>query len=158
MKILTTYFANLKKLPSNVVPIAICGKSPDSYKGLEYKKLAPKYHFFMKWKQDHDNDEYTRCFKEQVLDVLSPQVVIQELSHMSNGRDIALVCYEKSRDFCHRHIVSSWLMANGILSFEWQENEKALPSHCKNHQQNGCRNCPNTPICRWYKEYIIGRK
>lgn len=45
--IFTTYFAKLKSLPSNTVPISICGKAPDWYKGLQYKKLAPKYRFFM---------------------------------------------------------------------------------------------------------------
>ena len=40
-KIYTSYFANLKNLPDNVCPISICGKAPDWYKGLQYKKLAP---------------------------------------------------------------------------------------------------------------------
>ena len=49
--IYTSYFAKLKSLPDNIVPISICGKAPDWYKGLQYKKLAPKYDFFMKWKK-----------------------------------------------------------------------------------------------------------
>lgn len=44
--IYTSYFAKLKSLPDNIVPISICGKTPDWYKGLQYKKLAPKYDFF----------------------------------------------------------------------------------------------------------------
>lgn len=47
----TTYFAKLKSLPENVVPIAICGKTPDWYTGLQYKKLAPKWGFFSEWKR-----------------------------------------------------------------------------------------------------------
>ena len=43
--IYTTYFAKLKKLPDNVIPISICGKAPGWYGGLQYKKLAPKYDF-----------------------------------------------------------------------------------------------------------------
>ena len=49
--IYTSYFAKLKSLPDNIVPISICGKAPDWYEGLQYKKLAPKYDFFMKWKK-----------------------------------------------------------------------------------------------------------
>lgn len=40
--IYTTYFANLKRLPQDVVPISICGKATEWYDGLQYKKLAPK--------------------------------------------------------------------------------------------------------------------
>lgn len=39
--IYTTYFAKLKSLPKDIIPISICGKAPTGYKGLEYKKLAP---------------------------------------------------------------------------------------------------------------------
>ena len=61
--IYTSYFAKLKSLPDNIAPISICGKAPDWYKGLQYKKLAPKYDFFIKWKCNRDNDYYTKCFK-----------------------------------------------------------------------------------------------
>ena len=44
--IYTSYFAKLNKLPEYVIPISICGKAPDWYKGLQYKKLAPKWKFF----------------------------------------------------------------------------------------------------------------
>jgi len=121
IKIFTTYFAKLKKLPEDIIPIAICGKSPDWYKGLEYKKLAPKYDFFMKWKQDHDNNAYIKCFKEQVLGGLLPEAIRQEFSVLSGGKDVALICYEKPLDFCHRHIVSRWFTIHNILSVEWKE-------------------------------------
>ncbi len=44
--IYTTYFAQLRNLPENIIPVSICGKVPNWYKGLQYKKLAPKYDFF----------------------------------------------------------------------------------------------------------------
>jgi len=117
--IYTTYFANLKKLPEYILPIAICAKSPAWYKGLEYKKLAPKYGFFMKWKQNHDNEYYTQCFNDEVLGKLNYHNVYSELYNMvtKNGElltDIALVCYEKPDDFCHRHLVADWFRKNGI--------------------------------------------
>lgn len=49
--IYTTYFSKVKKLPKNVIPISICGKAPDSWTGLQYKKLAPKFSFFKVWKE-----------------------------------------------------------------------------------------------------------
>lgn len=132
--IYTSYFAKLKSLPENVIPISICGKAPDWYKGLQYKKLAPKYDFFMKWKETHDNEYYIKCFNEQVLDRLSAEQVDKELySLISNFAlnpklfsdrslipDIALICYEKPSDFCHRHLVADWLNKNGFQCEEYK--------------------------------------
>lgn len=117
----TTYFAKLKSLPENVIPIAICGKSPAWYNGLQYKKLAPKYDFFIKWKETHDNDYYIKCFNEQVLLGLNPMEVYQELFNLAKSNNIALVCYEKPSDFCHRHLVADWFNANGIACQEWSK-------------------------------------
>ena len=83
--IYTSYFAKLKSLPDNIIPISICGKAPDWYKGLQYKKLAPKYDFFMKWKETHDNEYYIRCFNEQVLNKLNILNVIRDLNDLIPG-------------------------------------------------------------------------
>lgn len=128
--IYTTYFAKLKSLPKNIIPISICGKAPAGYKGLEYKKLAPKYDFFKKWKETGDNDYYIQCFLTQVLSSQNPAEVVQELYTLANTaaepgqvvEDIALVCYEKSTDFCHRHLVSAWLFNAGWACDEYKEN------------------------------------
>lgn len=123
--IYTSYFAKLKSLPDNIIPISICGKAPNWYKGLQYKKLAPKYDFFMKWKENHDNDYYIKCFNEQVLDKLKSEGVVAELSKMAgnsnnNFEHICLICYEKPSDFCHRHLVADWLNEEGFKCEEWQ--------------------------------------
>lgn len=119
--IYTSYFANIKKLPKNIIPISICGKAPDGYTGLQYKKLAPKYEFFIKWKDTHDNDYYIKCFNEQVLSHLDPQTVADELlSHTSETqKDVCLICYEQPEAFCHRHLVADWFNKNGIECKEW---------------------------------------
>lgn len=137
--IYTTYFAQLKNLPQNVFPVSICGKAPEWYKGAQYKKLAPKYGFFMEWKQNHDNDYYISHFNSEVLDTLTPTVVLNELQlklpedvrakmdtpvQINNDWHIALVCYEKPNDFCHRHLVAKWLQSNGVHCKEWVK-EKA---------------------------------
>ena len=122
--IYTSYFAKLRSLPDYIVPVSICGKAPEWYQGLQYKKLAPKYDFFMEWKRNKDNDFYIKCFQEQVLDKLNPTDVILDLSKMVYGynvgeNDIALICYEKPSDFCHRHLVADWFNKNGIYCKEW---------------------------------------
>lgn len=124
--IYTSYFAQLRNLPNNIVPISICGKAPKWYDGLQYKKLAPKYDFFMEWKKNHNNDYYIKCFKEQVLDKLDATNVILDLSRLVYGfnvgeNDIALICYEKPSDFCHRHLVAQWLRDGGFKCKEWEK-------------------------------------
>lgn len=110
----TSYFAKLKTLPKEVVPISICGRAPGWYNGLQYKKLAPKYNFFMQWKQNHDNDYYIKCFNEQVLSGLDPNDVYNQLINLAGTANIALICYEKPTDFCHRHLVADWFNSHGI--------------------------------------------
>ena len=123
--IYTSYFAKLKSLPDNIIPISICGKAPDWYKGLQYKKLAPKYDFFMKWKENHDNDYYIKCFNEQVLSTLKADDVVFELTDIvyyikGIDMDIALICSEKPSDFCHSHLVADWLNQNGFKCEEYK--------------------------------------
>lgn len=124
--IYTSYFAKLKELENhNIIPISICGKAPDWYKGLQYKKLAPKYGFFMEWKKNHNNDYYIEHFQKEVLDELDATEVVLDFSRMIYGfnvgeNDIVLICYEKPSDFCHRHLVADWLNQNGFKCEEWR--------------------------------------
>jgi len=115
--IYTSYFGNLKKIPSFIIPVSICGKAPEWWHGYEYKKLSPKYSFFMKWKETHDNNYYVKHFEEEVLNQLNADEVIKELNdltqNISDAYDICLICYEKPEDFCHRHLVAEWLNKNG---------------------------------------------
>lgn len=116
MKIYTNYFGNMRhiydKEKDNICFISICGKAPFWYKGIEYKKLAPKWSFFQGWKETRDNDYYIKHFQEEVLDTLDKNNVIKDLSQLSQGKDIVLLCYEKPNDFCHRHLVAEWLNKN----------------------------------------------
>ena len=146
--IYTSYFANIKKLPNNYIPISICGKAPDWYKGLQYKKLAPKWEFFKKWKETKDNEYYIEHFQKEVLILINQEKIIQELeSLIKNSSDIdenikasmydehytiwnnpniniVLICYEKPNDFCHRHLVAKWLTDYGYPCKEYISNEQ----------------------------------
>lgn len=134
----TTYFAKLRSLPDNVIPISICAKAPEWYDGIQYKKLAPKFGFFKEWKKTHDNEYYVQHFNEEVLAPLDTLSVVNELQvalpeeikkQMSSpfwrnkNWHVALVCYEKPTDFCHRHLVAEWLSADGFQCTEWGSDE-----------------------------------
>ena len=123
MKIYTTNFASLKNVPKTIIPIAICGKTPEWWTGLKFPALAPKYWWWVTWKESgEDKDWYTQKYKETVLDSLIPFSVVQELKEMvGEGNDVALVCYEKSNEFCHRHLVAQWLRDAGYSVEEWEK-------------------------------------
>ena len=122
--IYTTYFAKLRSLPKNIVPISIAGKSPDWYIGFECKQLAPKYGFFQEWKRTRDNEYYIKHFHDEVLQNLDPTFTAQALHGWTHSDSVTLVCYEKPGDFCHRHLVAEWLKAAGIQCEEWDGKEK----------------------------------
>ena len=122
----TGYFAQLKKYETaGLIPVSICGKAPDWYTGLQYKKLAPKWLFFSEWKSGShkgDNDYYIEHFNDEVLNVTSVRKVIIDIEKLANSRadNIILLCYEKPGDFCHRHLVADWLKENGVDCNEFE--------------------------------------
>lgn len=121
--IYTTSFYNVRYLPTDVVPISICGKAPDNWIGLEFKKLAPKWWFFVRWKDTHDNDFYIQHYNKEVLEKLDAYEIVNELTCLAKSDKIALVCYEKPAEFCHRHLVAKWIADNtGVASEEFIPN------------------------------------
>lgn len=107
--IYTSYFAVQK---DNKNAVAICRGVPKWFTGTIYSALAPSWDILMEYKNSEqteaDKARYTKRYKKEILDLLSPQKVYDDL----NGK--TLLCYEKSGDFCHRHIVSEWLFNYGF--------------------------------------------
>ena len=148
MRIYTTYFANIRNLPDNVVPISITLKSPPGWAGAELKKLAPPYQLLKTYKQStmsiniDKNDVYVYYIKryfESVLSQLDPESVLSELELLAEERycgsdkdyDIALVCFESPVDFCHRHIVAEWLRWHGIKCEEYGRDKEYIREYNK---------------------------
>jgi uncharacterized protein YeaO (DUF488 family) len=111
--IYTSYFANYRKFPENYTPVSIAAKPPEEYKGLQYKVLAPPYKVFMEYKNDWDEEKYTKNYKEQVLDKLKQPIVVKELIELAQSNNIVLLCYEGKGKFCHRTLVMEWLREYG---------------------------------------------
>ena len=107
----TSYFAKSGNHPDAV---SIAGSAPGFYKGRVYKKLAPKYWFFKKYKEDNDEAFYVEQYQKEVLNKLDPHQVYADL-----GENAVLLCWEKSGKFCHRHLIARWLeSALGISIYE----------------------------------------
>ena len=77
----------------------------------------PTSSILWEYKQNPDEERYIKRYEREVLSKLN----IDELNQIFNtilqesGKEhIALICYEKSSDFCHRHILARWLNERGI--------------------------------------------
>ena len=121
--IYTSYFGKLKSLPKNIVPVAICGSLPEWYHGAWYKKLAPTWKIWKYWNETHDEIRYRETYFPIVLAKLNQDTVVQELNEFIRnyplGTEIALICYEKPENFCHRHLVAEWLQEAGYQVQEY---------------------------------------
>ena len=63
----------------------------------------------VKSKQNPSQKIYAERYRKEVLDKLDPQEVVRELKELAGGQDVALVCFERSGQFCHRNLVRIWL-------------------------------------------------
>ena len=104
MKIYTSYFANLKKVyAANIAPIGIARFSPKYFYGNNLLTLAPRADML-----SMEQDRYDREYKK-ILSQLNPHVIYKRIEEIAEGRDVALLCYEKFGEHCHRHLVAEWL-------------------------------------------------
>lgn len=111
MRIYTSYFANIKNLESaGILPVAICYKVPSFFKGINIAYVAPTESILFEYKREPDEERYRIRYVDEVLSVFKfhPEYLIERLEFFNDGGDVALVCYEKPDDFCHRHILAEW--------------------------------------------------
>lgn len=121
MKIYTSYFANSKELSkAEVMPVSIARYSPKWFYGPRIMVVAPTSYMLS---ESCGHEEYLRKYDE-ILRALDPRSVVDMIESISNGRDVALCCYEKPGDFCHRHLLADWLTKNGYEVKEWKSEEK----------------------------------
>lgn len=130
MKIYTSYFANLKNLEKeDIFPIGICCYPPKWFNGPNLGAIAPTPDILEKCKSSHA--EYEKRYKAEVLSIFKDvSTLINKISYISGGKDVALCCYEKPSDFCHRHIVAKWLEEQAgieVKEFEKTEEMKMEP-------------------------------
>lgn len=108
MKIYTSYFANGKKLAqAGVKVIGIALFPPKWFYGTSVTQVAPTRSILFAKNQTHE--QYTERYKREVLSKVNPHQFLDSLRIAGRGQDVALCCYEKPGDFCHRHILAEWL-------------------------------------------------
>ena len=57
--------------------------------------------------------EFRIQFGEQLAG-LDQATILKVIEDLSGGKDVALCCYEKPDEFCHRQMVAAWLGEYGI--------------------------------------------
>ena len=114
MRIYTSYFAIANKLPKDLVQVSISLFPPKNFAGKEYKKIAPTQKILFDWKRLADKERYIKEYQRDVLSKLYEVIVYKELEELGQGKDVVLLCYEKSDDFCHRHLFAKWMSEKGF--------------------------------------------
>ena len=113
--ILTTNFANIKKLPEGVEPVSIAIFPPKTVKIRSCSRFYPPQDLLAKYKAGEIDDAgYMEVYRNSVLAHLDAAAAGRAL----DGK--ALVCFEKAKDFCHRHLVAEWFNAHGIECKEFE--------------------------------------
>lgn len=126
MEIFTSYYGNLKKLRANdIIPVGISVGIPMYFNGHSLSYLAPTRNMLSLGEK-----EYTPRYRE-ILEKVDLNRLRSDLSIISNnegGKDIALLCYEKPPEFCHRRLFADWLKEKtGYEVKEYGYTEKREP-------------------------------
>ena len=111
--IYTSYFSSRKYDPKLGVSIS---RWNTFWKGAVCLDLAPSELLLSWWKSLPGDiqlladvqEQYKRAYKEETLNQLNP---VEVAAHL-DGK--VLLCFEKSTDFCHRHLVAEWLRTAGF--------------------------------------------
>lgn len=117
--IYTSYFAKYKGKNG----VCISRYVPKWYAGQYTRCFAPSAKLLKWWKglseEEHTYDNYQLYIKRYREETLKPLTSnIDSIYKMYDGK--VLLCYEKSTDFCHRHIVASWFREYGYKCEELQ--------------------------------------
>ena len=122
MKIYTSYFGNSRRLnEAGIKIICVAIGRPKFISAPQMINVCPT-RYMVSGPCTHE--EYLRLY-DQILARQDAHQVVKQIEMLSGGNDVALCCYEKPGDFCHRHILAKWITDNtGIEVKEFGVVEK----------------------------------
>lgn len=136
MKIYTSYYGNMRKLDrAGILPISISVGIPRWFTGSRLPYLAPTRKML---DPSMPEEEYIKKYNE-ILSRVSIKTLREDISIIARGEDvdIALLCWEKPGDFCHRHLFADWLKEKtGYEIKEFGVSEDQTPPPPKDTQQS----------------------
>jgi len=127
MEIFTSYYGNLRKLrENNIIPVGISLGIPKYFQGHNLRYLAPTYDILKLEKEEEYTPAYLMHLEKVDMERLRDDFSI--ISGNEGGKDIALLCYEKPGEFCHRRLFAEWLKEKtGYEVKEYGYTEKKGP-------------------------------
>lgn len=118
MKIYTGYFAKIGRYEAaGLTPISIARWTPTWFTGECCPALAPRATLLDAFKHGTVSEsEFEKEYMRE-LDELDVKKIVEDAA---GDRDVVLCCFEKSSDFCHRHILALYLRRNyGMQIYEY---------------------------------------
>lgn len=127
--IYTSYYGALRKLPKNLLPVAISRYWPKGITVLSCEDLAPPVDLLSVVKAAERAGDpisyelFKSMYTSRVLDLRDPVLIVSQLEAAArhyHKDGVCLLCYEKPEDMCHRHFVAEWLRDAGYDCTEYK--------------------------------------
>lgn len=129
MKIYTSYYGQLKNLVQHgIEPIAISRGVPTGFAGRRVMVLAPTWAMLKMSDEDYD-----KCY-ENILAHINRDALVEDLAK-GGDHDVALLCWEKDINDCHRKRVGEWLREGGYEVEEFQTEKQKADEVAKEHKK-----------------------
>lgn len=110
-RIYTSDFKSIKGC-EELQTVSLSRYPPIWYEGFSYPDFFPPEDIVTLFRNHEITSlEYTTVFVDRILSKLNPQVVIKDLLDLAPGKDIILCCWGRPDEYCHRHLVASWINA-----------------------------------------------
>lgn len=123
IKLYTSYFGNYRNLYDTLC-VSIARKPPNGWTGETCTALAPSWEILSAYKNDHDEEKYTKAFETYLYsNSVDAEFIIKRLQQLAlhyGVSSITFLCYETPEKFCHRHLVAKWLRQYGYDVTEWR--------------------------------------
>jgi Protein of unknown function, DUF488. len=106
----TGYFARVNQYKAMGLDcVCIARYAPKFFNGPVETALAPQPGLLHAYKSNLVNtDEYTDIYLKDIANVDVQAILDRWVKTLQPKKGIVLLCYEKSSDFCHRHILAKY--------------------------------------------------
>lgn len=120
----TSYFAKIRKFPDNIIPVSIARFQPKWLNNIIIcDELSPTPKILELYKKNNTINEYIKKYNEDILSKYNSKDIIHLIENKTGLKNImnnpnihiALCCYEKPTDFCHRHLLADFLEKGNII-------------------------------------------
>ena len=126
--IYTSYYSRVRELVKNgIEPICISRGAPSGFTGRRIMSLAPTWQMLKM-----PDAEYNRCY-EEILAKNDRDALVASFG----GKDVALLCWEKDINECHRKRVGEWLREGGyeVEEFATKKEKEAEQRKAEKEQE-----------------------